>query len=71
MHFCWEWYICKPPSEHEELYIVYNCSLERTVLHEYSYIYFCFNLKCLCRVPYAEQIKQMEEVNYDFNFFTI
>lgn len=23
-----------------ELYIVYNCSLERTVLHEYSYIYF-------------------------------
>lgn len=23
-----------------KLYIVYNCSLERTVLHEYSYIYF-------------------------------
>lgn len=23
-----------PPSEHEELYIVYNCSLARTVLHE-------------------------------------
>lgn len=28
------------PSEHEELYIVYNYSLARTVLHEYSHIYF-------------------------------
>lgn len=52
------------PSEHKELYIVYNCSLERTVLHEYSYIYFWFNLKCLCRVPYAEKNKkQIEELN--------
>lgn len=55
MHFVGNGALFPFPSESEELYIVYNCSLERTVLHEYSYIYFCFNLKCLCRVPYSNK----------------
>lgn len=50
-----------PPSEHEELYIVYNCSLARTVLHEYSHIYFVLIWIACAGFLLQRKIKQIQD----------
>lgn len=50
-----------PPSEHEELYIVYNCSLARTVLHEYSHIYFVSIWIACAGFLLQRKIKQIQD----------
>lgn len=50
-----------PPSEHEEVYIVYNCSLARTVLHEYSHIYFVLIWIACAGFFLQRKIKQIQD----------
>lgn len=60
-----------PPSEHEELYIVYNCSLARTVLHEYSHIYFVLIWIACAGFLMQRKIKQIQELVACMDLWTV